>query len=256
MKELSLFTGAGSPLVSRLLGFRIVAAVEINAYCQRVLRARQADGSLEPFPIHDDVYHFDGKPLRGEVDIITAGFPCQDISKANPTGAGINGRKSGAWSEVARIVGEVLPRYVFLENTPTLLCRGFDRVLGDLSSLGYNAEWCVLGASDIGAPHRRERLWVLATHADSKRLRFKQQRKESGRSKVQAPQKTIVKHNGPSKHMARKYEENVVPWSVEPGICRVAYGLADRMDRLRAIGNGMVPQCAAVAFNYLMNRDN
>tara|TARA_Y100001973_G_C5204594_1_gene340514 strand:- start:2879 stop:3559 length:681 start_codon:yes stop_codon:yes gene_type:complete len=216
----------------------MVAAVEINAYCQRVLRARQADGSLERFPIHDDVYHFDGKPLQGEVDIITAGFPCQDISKANPKGAGINGNKSGAWSEVARIVGEVLPRYVFLENTPALLCRGFDRVLGDLAELGYNAQWCVLGASDVGAPHRRRRLWVLATHSHSVGLERKLQARTKART-VDRPS-----HGSDSDR-----------WKTEPGVCRVVDGMAHRVDRLRAIGNGMVPQCAAAAFHYLLNRD-
>ncbi len=169
MRELSLFTGAGGGLLaSRLLGWSTVCGVELDEYARAVLHARQRDGMLEHFPVWDDVRTFDGEPWRGAVDVISGGFPCQDISAAGK-GAGIDGERSGLWSEFARIIGEVGPRFVFVENSPNLVTRGLGRVLGDLASLGYDAEWCVLGADDLGAPHLRKRIWILAHFADADR---------------------------------------------------------------------------------------
>lgn len=186
MRELALFAGAGGGLLgSCLLGFRPVCAVEIDAYCRRVLFSRQRDGSLPRFPVWDDVRTFDGRPWRGCVDVITGGFPCQDISCAGK-GAGIDGERSGLWGEYARIVREVEPGLVFVENSPALVSRGLGRVLGDLAQMGYDAEWGVLGADDAGAPHLRKRIWILgwrrggaavdAADAERLRVRLPQQR--------------------------------------------------------------------------------
>lgn len=162
MNELSLFTGAGGGILGgKLLGWRCVCAVEINPFCRRVLCDRQDDGTFEPFPIWDDVKTFDGKPWHGIVDVISGGFPCQDISAAGK-GDGIDGERSGLWSEMARIVSEVRPRFVFVENSPMLVSRGGSRVLGDLASLGYDAVWGVVGSHHVGASHKRDRLWILA----------------------------------------------------------------------------------------------
>ena len=152
----------------KLLGWRTVCAVEFAAYPRSVLLARQRDGILEPFPIWDDVRTFDGKPWRGLVDIITGGFPCQDISVAG-NGAGIAGERSGLWSEMARIIREVEPRFVLVENSPMLTSRGLGRVVGDLAEVGYDAKWGVLGANHAGAPHRRERIWILANAREIRR---------------------------------------------------------------------------------------
>lgn len=161
MNELALFAGAGGGILGgKLLGWRTVCAVELADYPRRVLLARQSD-CLDPFPIWDDVSTFDGNPWRGVVDIITGGFPCQDISVAG-NGAGIEGPRSGLWAEMARIIREVGPRYVLVENSPMLTSRGLGRVVGDLAALGYDARWGVLGANHAGAPHRRERIWILA----------------------------------------------------------------------------------------------
>jgi DNA (cytosine-5)-methyltransferase 1 len=148
-------------LGGHLLGWRTVCAVEFAAYPRSVLLARQRDGMLPKFPVWDDVRTFDGKPWRGHVDVVTGGFPCQDISIAGK-GDGLDGERSGLWSEMARIIGEVQPRFAFVENSPMLTSRGIDRVLGDLSTLGYDAVWGVVGADDAGAPHKRERIWILA----------------------------------------------------------------------------------------------
>ncbi|CAK0771057.1 DNA (cytosine-5)-methyltransferase 1 [Gammaproteobacteria bacterium] len=162
MNELSLFAGAGGGILGGvLLGWRTVCAVEIDPYARRVLLARQADGCLSPFPVWDDVCTFDGTEWRDCVDVISGGFPCQDISVAGK-GAGITGERSGLWKEFARIIGEVRPRYVFVENSPALLVRGIDVVAGDLAALGYDAQWEIVSAADAGAPHIRKRIWILA----------------------------------------------------------------------------------------------
>jgi len=162
LRELALFAGAGGGILGgHLLGWRTVCAVEFAAYPRSVLLARQRDGMLPAFPCWDDVRTFDGKPWRGHVDVISGGFPCQDISIAGK-GDGLDGERSGLWSEMARIISEVQPRFAFVENSPMLTSRGLGRVLGDLSQMGYSAEWGVVGADDAGAPHRRERIWILA----------------------------------------------------------------------------------------------
>ena len=147
-----------------MLGWRTVCAVERDAYAASVLAVRQNDGLLEAFPIWSDVCSFDGRPWRGLVDVVSGGFPCTDISAAGQ-GAGIDGQASGLWREMARIIGEVRPRFVYVENSPYLVSRGLIRVLGDLAALGFDARWGIVGASHIGANHQRERIWILA-HAN------------------------------------------------------------------------------------------
>ena len=165
MNELALFAGAGGGILGgKLLGWRTVCAVEWEPYPASVLCARQNDKILAPFPIWDDVRTFDGKPWRGIVDVVSGGFPCQDISAAGH-GAGISGSRSGLWSEMARIIGEVRPRYAFVENSPMLTSRGLGTVLGDLAAMGFDARWGVVSAADIGAPHLRERIWIVG-HAN------------------------------------------------------------------------------------------
>ncbi len=165
MNELALFAGAGGGILGgHLLGWRTVCAVEFDAYARSVLLARQRDGCIPRFPIWDDVRTFDGNPWRGHVDVVSGGFPCQDISAAGK-GAGIDGERSGLWREMARIVSEVRPRFVWVENSPLLVSRGLAVVLGDLAKMGYDARWGVVGAHHAGAPHRRNRCWIVA-HAD------------------------------------------------------------------------------------------
>jgi DNA (cytosine-5)-methyltransferase 1 len=165
-RTLHLFAGAGGGLLADLLlGHQPVCAVEVDPYCQQILSARQADGSLPWFPIFADVTEFDGRPWAGLIDIVAGGFPCTDISCAGK-GAGLEGADSGLWREMARIIGEVRPRYVFVENSPMLTSRGLGTVLGDLAALGFDARWGVLGAVHAGAPHRRERIWIVACHPD------------------------------------------------------------------------------------------
>ena len=136
MRELALFAGGGGGIWgSLLLGHTPVCAVEIVEANRRILLQRQLDGIFPRFPIWDDVRSFNGHEWRGKVDIVSGGFPCQDISCAGK-GAGIDGERSGLWSEMARIIGEVRPKFAFVENSPMLVTRGLDRVLCDLAAMG------------------------------------------------------------------------------------------------------------------------
>jgi DNA (cytosine-5)-methyltransferase 1 len=162
MNVLELFAGIGGGILGHMLGgHRIVCAVELDPYCRSVLVRRQNDGQLPPFPIWDDIRTFDGRGWRDIVDMVSGGFPCNNISPAGDR-TGITGEQSSLWFEMLRVVREVRPHYVFVENSAQLVRRGLDVVLEGLDASGYDAEWCVLGASDVGAPHIRKRCWVLA----------------------------------------------------------------------------------------------
>lgn len=233
MNELALFAGAGGGILAgQSLGWHTVCAVEFAAYPASVLCARQNDGLLPPFPIWDDVLTFDGYPWRGRVDVVSGGFPCQDISSAGK-GEGIDGKRSGLWSQFARIVGEVRPSFVFVENSPLLTSRGLGKVLGDLATLGFDARWGVLGASEVGAPHKRERIWIVANRV---RQRLSGDRQESDGADWQQGRRMLTSEDW---------------WTTEPDVGRVANGVAARVDRIKAIGNGQVPQCAALAWRVL-----
>ena len=170
-RELSLFTGAGGGvLASRLLGWRTVGYVEWDAFCQELLIERIRRGWLEDAPVFGDIDAFDGRPWRGLVDVVSAGFPCQPFSVAGRQQGSADHRNK--WPETHRVIREVRPAFAFLENVAGLLANEyFGRVLGDLAELGYDAEWCTYSAQDVGAPHRRKRLWILAADAASSTLR-------------------------------------------------------------------------------------
>lgn len=168
MNELALFTGIGGGLLaSKLLGWRTVCYVENNEYCVEVLKARIKDGYLDDAPIWDDVRTFDGRPWRGSVDIITAGFPCQPFSVAGKNKGKADERNM--WPDTIRIIREVRPRYVFLENVPNLLIHEyFGTILGSLVEGGYDCRWDCISAKAVGASHQRNRLWIVA-HAGHRR---------------------------------------------------------------------------------------
>ena len=154
--HLDLFSGIGGfALAARWAGLQTIQFVEIDPYCQRVLKKNFPD-----VPIHDDVKTLDGTQFK-DIFLITGGFPCQDISIAGK-GAGIDGERSGLWTELFRIISEVRPRFALVENVPALTFRGGTRVIGDLTEIGYDCEWQIVGADDVGAPHRRKRIWIVA----------------------------------------------------------------------------------------------
>ena len=166
MNELALFAGAGGGILGgKILGWRTVCAVEWEPYPASVLCARQNEGFLPPFPIWDDVQTFDGRPWRGIAQVVSGGFPCQDISIAGK-GDGLDGERSSMWNHMARVVSEVRPQFVFVENSPMLTSRGGTRVIGDLTKMGYHTAWTVMGAADVGAPHQRDRIWIVGKICD------------------------------------------------------------------------------------------
>lgn len=253
LRELALFAGAGGGILGgQLLGWRTVCAVENDAYAASVLAQRQNDGLLPPFPIWDDVCTFDGNPWRGRVDVISGGFPCQDISAAG-RGEGITGARSGLWSEFARIIGEVRPRFAFVENSPILTSRGLGTVLGDLAALGFDARWGVLGANAVGAPHKRDRIWIVAKILRPCRCGEVMADAAGPRSfpTAQAGIHSQEESRGPRDEQPERHSCSQHPWATEPDVGRVADGVAARVDRLTAIGNGQVPQCAAAAWRLL-----
>jgi DNA (cytosine-5)-methyltransferase 1 len=273
-----LFAGAGGGILGDLLlGHNPIGACEIEPYPRDVLLARQRDGILPSFPIWDDVATLDGNPWRGTVDVLCGGFPCQDISAAGK-GAGITGERSGLWKEYARLIGEMQPRFVFAENSPLLRTRGLGVVLEDLAALGYNARWGIIGAGAVGAPHKRDRMWVLAYanvprdgaskgNADKdwseiiKERQDESQLESSGFSEDVAYSDLSQREGAGQSSGSYQEHADSLPssawWGQDPAeipelkLGRVAHGVANRVHRLKAIGNGQVPQCAAVAFSIL-----
>ncbi len=161
-------------------------------------------------------------------------------------GAGIDGERSGMWREMARVIYEVQPRFAFVENSPMLTSRGLGTVLGDLARMGFNARWGVLGAADIGANHQRDRIWIVAKMADSRRkLRSTgNSAKLDSKKKIRPP--STIHHQSSSTGYGKKQW-----WQTEPDVGRMADGVAFGMDRLKCAGNGQVPLCAATAWNLL-----
>ena len=219
----------------QLLGWRTVCAVEVAPFPRRVLLARQRDGHLEPFPIWDDIRTFDGHPWRGHIDIITGGFPCKDISTSRVNAQGIDGEQSGLWSEMARIIGEVRPNHVLVENTPALTYRGLGRVLGDLAECGYDAEWSMFPAAAFGFPHQRQRVWIVAYPQCIRR--------NTGRNEIFINFQRLHSQRG----------TDALRWMVENAgsrdgsisrDLRNGNGIPGFMDRLRGLGNAIVPQIA------------
>ena len=164
---LDLFSGIGGITIALQEWVRPVAYCENNKYAQAVLLSRMDDGQLPTAPIWDDVITLGAANLPEDIDIIYGGFPCQDISIAG-RGAGLEGKRSGLFYEVARLVGEIRPAFVFLENVPAITVRGLGDVVGEMARLRYDCRWGILSAADMGAPHRRDRWWMLA-HAQGRK---------------------------------------------------------------------------------------
>ncbi len=274
LRELALFAGAGGGILGgKLLGWRTVCAVEYDAYAASVLVARQNDGCLEPFPIWDDVRTFDGKPWRGRVDVVSGGFPCQDISAAGK-GAGINGERSGLWRQMERTIGEVRPKYAFVENSPMLTIRGLGTVLRGLAEKGYHAEWDVFSCEDVGGVHLRERIWIKASDASELHGDASANNRKHRARKIPEFGDSFGSINAADYWKERKQREQQktvhrfqrFPWGEdvqgiedlrnrrglpEPLVRRIGHDVANGMDRLAAIGNGQVPRVAALAWRVL-----
>ena len=238
---LDLFSGIGGfSLGLAWAGFNTIAFCETDEFCQRVLRRHWPD-----VPIYPDIRTLDGPRLRRDgikPYLICGGFPCQDVSLVGPgsragsLGSGLDGPRSGLWNEMARLIGICRPRWVLVENVPALRTRGADRVIGDLAALDYAAWAFVVGAAHAGAPHRRQRLFLLArdisAHPARARLAVRQ-RFSTRRARVLPA-------------------ERFGGWLAEPCVRRVDDGFPGRVDRVRSLGNAVVPAVAA-AFGRSIN---
>lgn len=285
LRVLDLFSGIGGfSLGLERAGMRTVAFCEQDGYACRVLRKH-----WPTVPIFEDVRTLTKRRLAQhgiEVDVICGGFPCQDISFAGK-GAGLKGERSGLWGEFARLIREIRPRFAIVENVAALRSRGLDQVLGDLAAIGFDAEWHCIPASYVGAPHRRDRVWIVANAARSRgdatasedqraragRSRIgqllresgdrdssladstaKQRRGSSGQTRHTLIAHQAIPHTASSRRKARrphgmgkeKSKADASPqrrqWALEPNLPRVVDGLPHRVDRLRCIGNAVVPQ--------------
>lgn len=226
MRVLHLFAGAGGGLLADLiLGHRIVGAVEIDDFCQRVLAQRQKDGLLPEFPIFGDIRAFNAEfseQYRGVADCVAGGFPCQCFSGA------ARGRYAAEnlWPEMLRVIKSVSPVFVFCENVAR---RAIDTAAEDLEALGYSTRCVALSARDMGADHLRRRYWLAAyAYGDSELLLSEYAKVE------QLP----------------RVRPSV--WNSNPKDSRVDDGMARRMDRLTATGNGQVPCVASAAWSILL----
>ena len=280
MRMLDLFTGIGgfSLAASWVWGNELDLAgfCEQDAYCGKVLKKNFPD-----VPIYPDI-----KELRGEwfqdIDLITGGFPCQDISVAGK-GAGIDGDRSGLWSELCRVISEVRPRYALIENVPMLIHRGLERVLCDLTEIGYDAEWQVIGADDVGARHKRKRIWIVAyPNSDGTKRDQPSNGQRGGIMENGDTSREAVAHTQSEGRecgstgkqginpqcrtgLSGRHDTGTVPhtderigdiWTVEPDVGRVANGIPKRVDRLRGLGNAIVPQIAALIMQMIKDDMN
>jgi DNA (cytosine-5)-methyltransferase 1 len=222
-----------------------------------------ADSDIPYAPIWDDVRSLDGRPWRGVVDIIYGGFPCQDISCAG-AGAGLAGKRSGLFFEIMRLADEIEPSFLFFENVPAIRTRGLDRVLTELASRGYDCRWRMLSAQEVGAPHIRNRWFLLAAHANGRAFREQPIVRAVGNAASiatpdgEAQPLADAGYTGLSEAWPLGSEsqhtafERFGGWASECGIRRVAHGCAHRMDRFKALGNGVVPAQVREAFRSLM----
>lgn len=292
MKVLDLFAGIGGfTLGLERAGFETVAFCEIDPYAQKVLRKNWPE-----VPIYDDVRTITAERLAADgirVDVITGGFPCQDISLAGHQ-AGIEGERSGLWTECARLLGELQPRYAIFENVTNLLNgeRGawFKRVLWDISALGYDAEWHCIPASALGAHHHRDRVWIIAYSSgqhgrDDGQLATDQAKRPQGTDDTTAICQNLAdandagnrtserETNSITQEVVERREKQPQPkfsrlsqnlaldignasnWIAKPDVGRVAHGVPDRSHRLKCLGNAVVPPIPELIGRAIKNHE-
>jgi len=279
VRLLDLFSGIGgfSLAAQWVWGdeLEIVGFCEIEKYAQKVLQK-----NFPGVPIYEDIKKLNGKDFKN-IDLITGGFPCQDISVAGK-GAGLEGARSSLWFEMHRIIREIRPRFALIENVPMLTIRGGTRVIADLAEIGYDAEWTIIGADDVGAWHRRKRIWIVAYLPDPKLERPAQPTRESGTQKLKRIHNNKTRDGGTIRSKIsgcggfrrRGGLQNgwtIEPklglladglstglggyWDREPDIPRVATGIKDRVSKLKGLGNAVVPQVAALIMEKIKDAE-
>lgn len=280
LRGLDLFSGIGGLTLALAPWVRPIAYCENDRYAQSVLLSRMHDGMLHRAPIWDDVRSLRGDMLPGPVDVISAGFPCQDLSCAG-LGAGLEGERSGLFFDVSRLAEEVKPALLFLENVPAIRTRGAQVVCESLAGLGFDCRWMVISAEDVGAPHRRSRWFLLAAHPDRLALRDDEQREPAGRTRdLPDSREAEPRDDGNQESLAhcgpigrplqrashddyrsqssgdvldqRRPAERRRWWFTEPSVGRVADGVPHRLHRIAGLGNAVVALQARQAFETLL----
>lgn len=279
LNGLDIFTGIGGNTLALSEWVRPLVYCDNDRYCQAVLLSLMSQGKLPIAPIWDDVRTLKAEMLP-KVDIVYAGFPCQDISVAG-SGVGLEGERSGLVFEVFRLVGELAPTFVFLENVPGIRTRGAERVGKEMARLGYDCRWLCLSAQEIGALHKRNRWFMLAAHTHGIKIwKLKQRMSRRFKRSIQVKRKAIAVDHGKEQHVAntecdrlqrseyeiqgegttslrrrssdQSDEDYPGAWHVESSIFRVANGVPFAVDRIKCIGNSVVPMQAKEAFKRLI----
>ena len=248
LRVLSLFAGIGGMELGleRTGGFETVAQCEIDPFCRKVLAKHWPHVKR-----YEDVRTLTADALARDgigVDVITGGFPCQDISSAGYK-VGIGGQRSGLWSEYSRLIGELRPSYVLVENVAALLSRGLDVVLGDLAQIGYDAEWHCIPASAVGAPHQRDRVWIIANPNNQSKSVSAKHDETRGVQEVGNVIHAECRFIPLGLHLGRigRFGQPL-PWDRvwegenSPLGLGMVDGVPQRLDRLRSLGNAVVPQ--------------
>lgn len=293
MNVLDLFSGIGGfSLGLERAGMKTVAFCEVDKKCQQVLKKHWA-----AIPIFNDVTTLSSKDLHEPIDLICGGFPCQDISLAGK-GAGLAGERSGLWWQFHRLIKEIKPKYIIAENVAALRSRGLDEVLRSLSEVGYDAEWHCIPASAVGAPHRRDRIWIVSYPNSSMETNGGkcQASQEEGNSRGTEQGGSGWNNREGCFRGSRKSAEDVIPYAInrsstvrrhwelsdtekttilwsnirrgtqefvsrewregEPRPYGVAHGIPNRVDRIKQLGNAVVPQIPEIIGKAIMKVEN
>jgi DNA (cytosine-5)-methyltransferase 1 len=263
MNGLDLFSGIGGISLALRPWVHTSAFCEQDRYAQSVLLSRMEDGSLERAPIWDDVRTLRGSHFHTSIDIIFGGFPCQDISVAG-RGEGLEGKRSGLFFEIIRLTSELKPTFVFLENVPAIRTRGLREVVRAFTDLRYDCRWTRVSAAEVGANHIRER-WFLLAYSDSTKLRHEQRwgsrtswqgenepRDNGSETMADSECDRLEKsRNSGIQRWQTGPATDASWWATEPSVGRVVNGLPNRVDRIKCLGNSVLPLQARTAFKRL-----
>jgi len=253
MNVLDLFSGIGGFSIGlERAGMRTVAFCEIDAEARKVLIKHWPN-----VPVFTDVTKLTKDDINEKIDVLAGGFPCQDISTAG-RGAGLSGSRSGLWFEFHRLIDEIRPRYAIIENVAALRSRGLGEVLRSLSEIGYDAEWHCIPASAVGAPHQRDRIWIVA-YPTSGRCEGMYDRHTKSINAIASSPNVADAARQRSQQCGRLQltesslkERYLHYWSVEPDVGRVADGIPNRTHRLKQLGNAVVPQIPELIGHAIM----